>query len=516
MIVGYNPETHFERIGDQTQYFLDDTMLEWVKNIKRTHHVADKHAANPVIRRDRPWEVWPHFNTTVTALRDEDGRFRCWYMDFTNLGFEGGAEAVWKPKLSYAESTDGVNWDKPELGAVFVDGHNTNRLDWEDRLGTPVALSVIRDPVDPDPERRYKMAYLPEKLNVNVPKRSTITHSHSLGLCFAYSGDGISWTQEPANPVNLIWGGDVLSLSYDVERARYVIYGRGHYAAETGNPAGDQWFTRYYPGQPFGWIPKRAVYRLESENLLDWSPAQRVLAPSAYHNLDDQFYALSYFRLGRYHCGLLPVFHTVDNTKETELVYSHDGIEWHHYPHGPWVIPLGGEEAWDAFQVDTVIPPVRVGDKSYIFYGGADFHHDWAFVGKAQGLDTPEADRPPDALNEGLGLAVLRADGFVSLDAGLREGIISTKPFFSTGEKLIINARCHGNGYIDVEVTDAMDEPWAGYTRTESDRFSGDAVEHVVTWQGRSAVNEIVGYTRLRFYMKDAELYSFRVADADD
>ena len=60
-----------------------------------------------------------------------------------------------------------------------------------------------------------------------------------------------------------------------------------------------------------------------------------------------------------------------------------------------------------------------------------------------------------------------------------------------------------------------MDEPWAGFTRAESDRFSGDAVEHVVTWQGRSAVNEIVGYTRLRFYLKDAELYSFRVADAD-
>ena len=222
MIVGYNPETHFERIGDQTQYFLDDTMLEWVKNIKRTHHVAAKHAANPVIRRDRPWEVWPHFNTTVTALRDEDGRFRCWYMDFTNLGFEGGAEAVWKPKLSYAESNDGVHWHKPELGAVTVDGRNTNRLAWDDRQGTPVALSVIRDPSDPDPQRRYKMAYLPEKLNINVPKRSTITHSHSLGLCIAYSGDGITWTQEPSNPVSLIWGGDVLSLSYDEERRAFM------------------------------------------------------------------------------------------------------------------------------------------------------------------------------------------------------------------------------------------------------------------------------------------------------
>lgn len=31
-------------------------------------------------------------------------------------------------------------------------------------------------------------------------------------------------------------------------------------------------------------------------------------------------------RLGRYHCGLMPVFHTVDSTKDTELVYSHDAV----------------------------------------------------------------------------------------------------------------------------------------------------------------------------------------------
>ena len=59
------------------------------------------------------------------------------------------------------------------------------------------------------------------------------------------------------------------------------------------------------------------------------------------------------------------------------------------------MIEREGDETWDAFQVDTVIPPVRVGDESYILYGGADFHHDWAFVGKAQGLDTPRRTGRP-------------------------------------------------------------------------------------------------------------------------
>ena len=90
MFTQYSPKNHFEIIGNQPQYFLDDSIIEWVKNIKRTHHVAEKYNGNPVIRRDQPWEAWLHFNTTVTLLRDEDGRFRCWYTDVTNLSFEGG------------------------------------------------------------------------------------------------------------------------------------------------------------------------------------------------------------------------------------------------------------------------------------------------------------------------------------------------------------------------------------------------------------------------------------------
>ena len=269
-------------------------------------------------------------------IREPDGLFRCWYLDVTFRSSEGGgAEGQGRPKVCYAESADGNQWEKPALGAVKVDGADTNRIAWDETLGVPTAFCVIRDDHDADPTRRYKMAFLPEKYNINVPKRTTITHSHALGLCMAYSSDGLNWTLEPANPVSTIWGSDVLTMLWDEESERYVIYGRAHYAAETGNPEADQWFVRHYPAQPFGWIPKRAVYRIESDNLISWSEPVRVLVPGSHHNLDDQFYALAYFRMGRYRCGLLPVFHTVDNTKDSELVYSHDGIEWKHYSRGP-------------------------------------------------------------------------------------------------------------------------------------------------------------------------------------
>ena len=58
-----------------------------------------------------------------------------------------------------------------------------------------------------------------------------------------------------------------------------------------------------------------------------------------------------------------------------------------------------------------------------------------------------------------------------------------------------------------------MDEVWAGVSRTDCERFSGDDIDHVVRWKGQSAVNMVPGYTRVRFYMKNAERYSFRFTD---
>ncbi len=125
-----------------------------------------------------------------------------------------------------------------------------------------------------------------------------MANADEVGLSLAHSGDGVNWTSHSDNPVELVWGSDVQMLSYNPKAERYVIYGHSHYTAESGNPRVDQWFSRYYPDQPYGWVPKRVVYRIESEDLVHWSEAKRVLAPGTFHNLDDQFYGLPTFEMG--------------------------------------------------------------------------------------------------------------------------------------------------------------------------------------------------------------------------
>ena len=515
-MIGYDPETHYTRIGDTTQLFLDNSMVHWVKNIKRTHHKAVPHEDNPVIRKDRPWEEMPYFTTCYSVIRDDDGTFKAWYSDFlVNPDHKRPVPYLnppwWDSRLCYATSEDGIHFEKPLLGQVEIGGRDTNVVRWNEHMDVGVAYSVIRDPVETDPAKRFKMSYLPIKFSGNLPKMATTGSPDLMGLAVAFSGDGVNWDPHPDNPVETVWGSDVQNLMYDHDRGRYVIYGRAHSAGGGGSPNSDGWFARSFPDLPYGWVPKRSVYILESEDMVNWTPAKRVLAPGPHHNLDEEFYGLAPFRLGGYYGGLLPVLHAVDNTMDPEFVYSKDGVNWVHTPQAGRLIERR-EGSWDDIMITSAEPPIRVGDELYIYYGGSPSHHDWWIVGEAQGLDTHEGAQGYP-VNHGMGLATIRADGFVSLDAGLREGVVNTKPFFSAGARLIVNARCGRNGYVKAEIQDTAENSWPGFGADECDVFTGDDVNHVFSWKGGSAINMIPGYVRVSFVLKDAELYSFRVAD---
>ena len=83
-----------------------------------------------------------------------------------------------------------------------------------------------------------------------------------------------------------------------------------------------------------------------------------------------------------------------------------------------------------------------------------------------------------------------------------------------TGSRLWINARCEADGYVDVEVTDAWGSPWDGYSRQECQTFTGDSVHHPVAWASSETVNDIATGVKLKFYLRNAELYGFQFADS--
>ena len=106
---------------------------------------------------------------------------------------------------------------------------------------------------------------------------------------------------------------------------------------------------------------------------------------------------------------------------------------------------------------------------------------------------------------------LLRVDGFVSVTAPYSGGTLLTKPFVFDGGTLEINYSTSAAGSVGIEVQNADGQTIPGYALADCREIVGDEIERVVAWTGGTDVKPLSGQTvRLRFEMKDADLYSFR------
>ena len=94
----------------------------------------------------------------------------------------------WHERVCLAKGRDGYQWEKPNLGLVAFHGSRDNNL--VDLMGGEVhvqACVVLYQPDDPDPARRFKMAFESRKYDNR--------------LAVAFSADGLRWQESAHNPV---------------------------------------------------------------------------------------------------------------------------------------------------------------------------------------------------------------------------------------------------------------------------------------------------------------------------
>ena len=88
----------------------------------------------------------------------------------------------------------------------------------------------------------------------------------------------------------------------------------------------------------------------------------------------------------------------------------------------------------------------------------------------------------------------------------------------SRGGNLVLNFATSAAGSVRLEIQDAHGNPLPGFALEESPLIWGDEIEHTVRWERTHAkatsdkpLTRIAGKpVRLRFVMKDADLYSLR------
>jgi hypothetical protein len=108
----------------------------------------------------------------------------------------------------------------------------------------------------------------------------------------------------------------------------------------------------------------------------------------------------------------------------------------------------------------------------------------------------------------------MRLDGFVSINAPLEGGEAVTKPIRFAGKKLTLNFASSAAGDIRVELQDAQGRAIPGFGLDACPPLFGDTLERSVIWNDSDDVSRLAGQPiRLRFVLRDADLYSFRFSE---
>ena len=112
----------------------------------------------------------------------------------------------------------------------------------------------------------------------------------------------------------------------------------------------------------------------------------------------------------------------------------------------------------------------------------------------------------------GIGLAKLRRDGFLSLQAGSAEGFALTRLFSVGTARQLSHTAAAGGGQLEVEVVDENLKPVPGFTRSEFRPVRTDGVSLPGRWEKNADLSALTGRAvRLRFYLRQADLFAFEL-----
>ena len=487
---GLAAESPFD-VGDRAQLFVDRILVHKVDRVFFTQHSGRPHPENPLILADRPWEGWRLEMHGTVIYDQEEGIFKMWY-----LGDAGDSRDYFDSRyfICYATSPDGIRWEKPLVGTLpSNNGQPHNAVLTGTTLG-----NVVKDSRDPDPNRRYKMMGSHGKTYV--------------------SPDGLQWRPYSQGSV---WPdfSDATTGFWDERRSLFVMF------PKVGNRARTYWLGH----------KRRLFYTITSRDFVAWTEPVLTWTTDARDDAgslarlehvrsvldrpdDPQLMRTEYYGIGVYtaeSCTIgFPWIFTINNNarwgnhegpQEVQLAVSRDLFHWER-PFRTPVIPMGDMGEWDCCYQATGNRALRVGDEIRVYYDGANYTHGTPALYRAAFEDGRPTGR--GRITASIGLATWPLDRFVSVDAGAREGVLTTVPVTFSGSRLVLNAQTRPQGWITAEILDVAGRPIEELR--PSTRFTGDSLRQELSFPGSPDLSRWAGQpVVLRFRLQEASLFSF-------
>ncbi len=452
-------------LGTDRELFVDHYLIGALNGVRLK--LNEPRREGVALAFDRPWEG--AFSAYITVIKDGD-RYRMYYRGLPEVG----KGYVHKQVTCYAESPDGITWTKPNLRLFEILGKRENNVilpntDWFNECFTPF-LDTRPGVAD---EERFK----------------AFARSSKGGLVPFVSADGLRWRTLADHAVITEGNFDSQNVSFWSEREQcYVCYFRT---------------TRKIDGTVFRWIS-----RTTSADFLTWAkPAQMEFGDTP----PEQLYTSAthpYFRAPQIYIAMPKRFfpakaalppgqakNLVANpgyrvaSSDAVFMTTRGGYHFERTFLEAFIRPGPDPEDWVARDNMPALGVVPATERVM-----------WLYRLSHYAQPTSQVTRYS-----------LRTDGFVSVNASYAGGELITKPLQFTGNKLEMNFATSAAGSIRVELQTPEGKAIASRTLDECPEIMGDEIARIVAWRTGTGLAAWTGQpVRLRFVMRDADLYSIR------
>lgn len=470
--------SEFVNIGSRRELFWDEYLVDASETSAklRLHHPE---AREVVIEHNAPWEG---DGCDFHCIVKDEGLYRMYYLGWEMLSQK--RQNRHGIVICYAESEDGLDWRKPDLGICDYEGSKSNNIILDDTTNIFDNFSVFKDS---NPECK------PDELYKGVGLDVRDKHL----WCFT-SPDGINFKK--AWPMTGRGKFDTLNIAFWNRReGQYICYLRDFH-----DVPGDNWNAGI-----------RDVRWMVSGDFKNWTEPLRLDFGEGddyplYTNVVQPYYRADHMYVGfpsRY----------VEKKEWTANFEQLAGAERRRerMQHAP---------RYGLAITDCVFMSSRDGKKwkrwdEAFMTPGPEREYNWVYGDCYPALGMIETPGSlPFAPNEismyafenhwakiptNLRRYSMRVDGFVSYNAPYKPARIVTRPFVFEGRELSVNFATSAAGYLKFKLI-------GGGQTMDSVELFGDSLDRKVVFEKGSIASLANKPVVMEIIMKDADIYSFQ------
>jgi hypothetical protein len=461
----FGNENKIINIASRLELFTDYYLIDSLNNAElKLHHPIDK---GIVLKFDKPWEG--PFSGYCTVI-DNGEKYQLYYRGLPTAGKDGRTDE----HTCYAESNDGINWNKPDLKIYEINGTFNNN----------VILS------DAAPVTHNFSPFLDTRKNVNPKQKyKALGGIEKSGLIAYVSPDGIHWNKLQDSSVFTKGKFDSQNVSFWSENEQcYICYFRtwtreGYSGFRTVSRTTSEDFIKWTKPveMDFGETPREQIYTNQT------SPYFR--APHIYVSVAARFMPKRQVLSDEQARKLNVNPKYFKDCSDAILITSRGSNKYDRTFMEGFIRPGIGLQNWVSRSNYPALNIVQTSPTEMSIYVNQDYAQPTAHLRRYS----------------------LRLDGFTSVHASYKGGEMITKPFSFTGDNLFINFSTSAAGVIKVEVQDIDGKAINGFEMENCNEIIGNEIEKTVKWKSNKNVEELIGKPiKLRFFMKDADLYSIK------